>query len=183
MGRQSSIKGLEPPVRAYIERLLREDRLTLDELLAAVREKYPEAETPSRSSLHRYKSGFEELAGRMREIEAASAAMVGELGEGMGDRAGALLAQAVTTLATHAALNAQADENELSIKEVAALARAAKAAMEARTMSVRERQAVEKAAQERLLREQNKKLEQMGKSGSIAPETLKTIRREVYGII
>ena len=100
----------------------------------------------------RDKSGFEELAGRMREIEAASAAMVGELGEGMGDRAGALLAQAVTTLATHAALNAHNDEKDLSIKEVAALARAAKAAMEARTMSVRERQTVEKAAQERLLR-------------------------------
>lgn len=183
MARQSSVKRLQPAARKYLEQLLREDRHTLDELLAALRERFPSEEPPSRSSLHRYKAGFEEMAGRMREIEVAAATMVGELGEGVGDRAGALLAQAVTTLATHAALGAQAGDKELTIKEVSDLSRAAKNAMEARTMSVRERQAVERAAQERLVREQNKRLDALGKSGAVAPETLAIIRRDVYGVV
>lgn len=183
MARKSSIKRLPSEVRQHLERRLREDRLTLDELIDDLRAAFPEAQAPSRSSLHRYKANFDELTGRMREIEAGAAAMIGELGEGVGDRAGALLAQAVTTLATNAALAAHGSDKDLSIKEVASLARAAKAAMEARTLSVRERQAVEKAAQERLLREQNQKLEQMNKSGALTPETLASIRQEIYGIV
>ena len=181
MARKSSIKRLAPEVRKHLERRLREDRLTLDELIEDLREHFPEAEAPSRSALHRYRSGFEEMAGRMREIEAASTALVGELGEDVGERAGQLLAQAVTTLATNAAL--QAHDSEVSITEIAKLARAAKAAMEARTLSRKEREAIEQAARERLLREQDEKLEAMGKAGTLAPETLARIRSEVYGIV
>lgn len=182
MARKSTIKRLPVDVRKHLERRLREDQLTLDELIDDLREHFPGAEPPSRSALHRYRVGFEEMAGRMREIEAASSALVGELGEDVGERAGQLLAQAVTTLATNAALNAHTAD-EVSIKEVASLARAAKAAMEARTLSMKERLAIEKAAEDRLLKEQNKKLDAMGKTGAVAPETLKRIRAEVYGIV
>lgn len=181
MARKSSIKRLPTDVRKHLERRLREDRLTLDELIEDLREHFPGAEPPSRSALHRYRVGFEEMAGRMREIEAASTALVGELGEDVGERAGQLLAQAVTTLATNAALNAHSDD--VSITEIGKLARAAKAAMEARTLSMKERLAIEKAAEERLVKEQSKKLEAMGKAGALAPETLKRIRSEIYGIV
>ena len=182
MARKSTIKRLPAKVREHLERRMREDRLTLDELIDDLREHFPSAEPPSRSALHRYRVGFEEMAARMREIEAASSALVGELGEGVGERAGQLLAQAVTTLATNAALSAH-ESDDVSIKEVASLARAAKAAMEARTLSMKERVAIEKAAEERLLKEQTKKLEAMGKAGALAPETLTRIRAEVYGIV
>lgn len=140
MGRKSSVARLEPAARKYLEKLLREDRHTLDELLAALRAKFPTADV-SRSGLHRYRASLEEMMGRMREIDTAATALVSELGEGVGDKAGALLAQAVTTLATNAALNAHGED--VSIKEVAELARAARAAMQARTMSLKEREAVE----------------------------------------
>lgn len=182
MARKSSVKRLPTEVRRHLERRMREDQLTLDELIEDLREHFPEAETPSRSALHRYRVGFEEMAGRMREIEAASTALVGELGEDVGERAGQLLVQSITTLATNAALNAHAND-DVSIKEIASLARAAKAAMEARTMSMKERQAVAKAAEERLLKEQAKKLDTMGKTGALAPETLARIRSEIYGIV
>jgi len=181
MPRKSTIKRLPADVRAHLELRLREDQLTLDELIEDLREHFPQAEPPSRSALHRYRVGFEEMAGRMREIEVASTALVGELGEDVGERAGALLAQAVTTLATNAALQAHSDD--VSITEIAKLARAAKAAMEARTLSMKERQAIEKAAEERLLKEQSKKLEALGKAGALAPETLARIRSEIYGIV
>lgn len=182
MARKSTIRRLPGDVRKHLERRLREDRLTLDELIDDLREHFPDATPPSRSALHRYRIGFEELAGRMKEIEIASTALVTELGEGSGD-AGALLAQAVTTLAVNAALKAHGDDKDISIEEIGKLARASKAAMEARTMSIKERQSIEKAAEERLLKEQAKKLDTLGKTGALAPETLAKIRSEVYGIV
>lgn len=64
MARKSNIKRLPVPVRQHLERLLREDRLTLDELIADLRAKFPGEEPPSRSSLHRYKTSFDELTGQ-----------------------------------------------------------------------------------------------------------------------
>lgn len=184
MARKSSITRLEPEVKSYIEHLLREDRLTLDELLHAIRDKYPAVEVPSRSSLHRYKLSFEELAGRMREIETAASVLVDELGEGVGDKAGALLAQAVTTLATNAALKLHDREegNEASVKEISELARAARAAMQARTMSLKERQQIEQMARERLLREQREKLDELGRSGEVDADTLNKVIKAAYGL-
>lgn len=181
MGRKSSISRLDPEVKKYLEKLLRADQLTLDELIANLREKFPSAEPPSRSSLGRYRASFEELAGRMREIEAGAAALVGELGEGVGDKAGALLTQAVTTLAANAALRAH-ETDDISIKEVGELARAARAAMQARTMSLKERQEIEEYARKKLLEEQAKKLDSMEKKGGVTDETKAAIR-EALGIV
>lgn len=168
MGRKSSVSRLDPEARKFLEKLIRDDRHTLDELLDAMRAKYPAADI-SRSGIHRYRVGFDEMMGRMREIETASAALVDELGEGVGDKAGALLAQAVTTLATNAALNAHGNE-QVSIKEVSELARAARAAMQARTMSLKEREAIEEHARRRLLEEQQGNLEKIAKTQGMGQE-------------
>lgn len=180
MGRKSSVSRMEPAARKHLEKLLREDRLTLDELLAEMREKFPSADV-SRSGIHRYKASFGELVGRMREIETAAGALVDELGDGVGDKAGSLLAQAVTTLATNAALNAHSAE-KVSIKEVSELARAARAAMQARTMSIKEREAIEAHARRKLLAEQQAKLDAMPNKGGVTAETKAAIR-EALGII
>ena len=179
MGRKSSVARLEPAARKYLEKLLREDRHTLDELLAALRAKFPAADV-SRSGLHRYRASLEEMMGRMREIDTAATALVSELGEGMGDKAGALLAQAVTTLATNAALNAHGED--VSIKEVAELARAARAAMQARTMSLKEREAVEEAARRKLLAEQEANLQEVAKAQGMDEAQVDFWRRKFLGI-
>lgn len=179
MGRKSSVARLEPAARKYLEKLLREDRHTLDELLAALRAKFPTADV-SRSGLHRYRASLEEMMGRMREIDTAATALVSELGEGVGDKAGALLAQAVTTLATNAALNAHGED--VSIKEVAELARAARAAMQARTMSLKEREAVEEAARRKLLAEQEANLQEVAKAQGMDESQVDFWRRKFLGI-
>jgi hypothetical protein len=185
MGRKSTISRLAPGVRKYVEKLLREDRLTLDEMIADLQGKYPELARsgglPSWAGMQRYKAGFAELTGRMREIEIAASAMVSELGEGVGDKAGALLAQAVTTLATNAALQAH-ERDDVSIKEVTDLARAARAAMETRTMSLRERVAVKDAARKELMEEQRAALDAMGAKGGVTEDTKRQIR-EALGIV
>ena len=178
---QSKVHRLPPEVRAFIEGELRADRLTLDELKAALEKRWPAADLPSRSGLHRYQQGFQELVGRMREIEAVSSAVVGELGEGVGEKAGALLAQAITTLATNAALKAQNDD-DLSIEEIRKLARAAKDAIDTRRLSLAERQAIERAAREKLLREQAEKLDKVVKSGGLSEAAAADMRKKILGV-
>ena len=180
MGRKSAITRLEPEARKHLEKLLRADRHTLDELLAEMRQKFPAAEV-SRSGIHRYQQSFDELVGRMREIETAAGALVDELGEGVGDKAGTLLAQAVTTLATNAALNAHSAE-KISIKEVAELARAARAAMQARTMSLKEREAHEEAGRRKLLAEQESNLQEVARAQGMDDAQVDFWRRKFLGI-
>lgn len=182
MPRQSSIKRMPADQRSYLEKLLREDRYTLDEMLAKVAQQFPSAALPSRSALGRYSQNLGELAGRMRDIQAASNALVSELGEDPNDRAGQLLVQAVTTLATHAALKANDAAEELSIKEVAALARGARNVLEARKMSLAERQAIAKEAREALAREQEEKLAATVKAGGLSASAAETIRKQILGI-
>lgn len=180
MGRKSAIRKLPSEVRAHIERRLREDRLTLDELLADIAKNFPST-TPSRSSLHRYQASLAELTGRMRDIDTVARALVGELGENPDDKAGALLCQAVTTMATHAAL-AATERDDVSIDEVRKLARAAKDTISARTLSLKERQAIEKAANERLLREQQERLSTVARRRGMSADVADEIRREILGL-
>lgn len=182
MGRKSSIDKLPADVRSHIEKRLRENRLTLDELFADVREAFPDlSAAPSRSALGRYRMGFEEIMQTQRAMSTAASALVAELGEDFDDKSGALLTQAVTTLATKATFS-QLNQDELDIGDVLDLARAAKAAQESRSLNLRERQAVAKMAREKLLEEQKAKLDAMGSKGGVTEETKRAIR-EALGIV
>lgn len=145
MLKKSSIRKLDVEQRQFIERLMREDNRTLDEMLAEIKKKFPDEKTPSRSSLGRYRQSFDEMAGRMRDIQAASQALVSEFGEDVDDKAGALLSQAVTTLVTAMAMEANSEGAEISIKDAGQLARASKTVMETRTLSIKERKAIRQA--------------------------------------
>lgn len=182
MGRKSTIDKLPDEVRTHIEKRLRENRLTLDELFADVREAFPDlSAAPSRSALGRYRMGFEEVMSSQRAMSTAASALVAELGEDFDDKSGALLAQAVTTLATRAAFDQLGNESA-EIGDVLDLARAAKAAQESRSLNLRERQAVAKMAREKLLEEQKAKLEAMGNRGGVTEDTKRAIR-EALGIV
>ncbi|HJW23795.1 MAG TPA: phage protein Gp27 family protein [Rhodocyclaceae bacterium] len=181
MGRKSTIDKLPPEVRTHIEQRLRENRLTLDELFQDVRESFPElAAAPSRSALGRYRMGFEEVMKTQRAMSSAASALVAELGEDFDDKSGALLSQAVTTLATRAAFG-QLEKEDIEIADVLDLARAAKSAQEARSLNLRERQAVAKMAREKLLEEQQARAAELTKKAGVTEDTMKAIR-EVLGI-
>lgn len=182
MGRKSTIDKLPAEVRSHIEQRLRENRLTLDELFADIREAFPDlSEAPSRSALGRYRGGFEEVMKTQRAMSTAASALVAELGEDFDDKSGALLAQAVTTLATRAAFS-QLDKEDAEIGDVLDLAKAAKAAQESRSLNLRERQTVAKLAREKLLEEQKAKLDAMGNKGGVTEDTKRAIR-EALGIV
>lgn len=181
MAGKSSINRLPPMVKAYIQKLLRKDCMTLDEMLADIQSRFPNEKAPSRSALGRFKQGFDLLTEKARQHREQAEAFVGAFGEDASDKTGALLVEAISTLAYQAAMGAH-EKDDVTTKEVAELARAAKNTMQARTLSIKERQAIEKAAQERLVREQQGKLDELGKSGALSVETLQRIRQEVYGL-
>lgn len=178
--RRSKISRLPEEQRSFIQKMLREDRLTLAEMLAAIHARYPDAQV-SQSGLHRYQAGFAELTARMREIDRAAQALVGELGEAAGEKSGALLAHAVTTLATNAAMRAQ-EADAIDIDEVRKLARAAKDALDTRRLSLAERRAVAAEARDAALREQRAKLEALGASGALDPATVAAVIRAAYDL-
>lgn len=177
MGRKSSLDLVSKEAQDLVMRHFRENRLTIDEIRDDVRLKFPDEKTPSRSSIGRKRQGFDEMTKSMREIDSASRALVAELGEDFDDRGGALLAQAVTTLATNVAFQRLQDEpQELDIGDVLKLARTARAAQEARVLSLKERVQIEKIAKDKLLAEQKEKLAAMPNKGGVTEETKQAIR-------
>jgi hypothetical protein len=180
MPRKPVISRLPAEQRSYVEKLLREDRLTLDEMIAAIAAQFP-SDVPSRSSLHRYQLSQRQVTDRMKAQDLAARAIVAELGENPDERAGALLVQAVTTAATDVALRMN-EADDTTIEDVRKLARAAKDTIQARQSSLKERQTIEAAARERLVREQNEKLASIEKKKGMSPEVANQIRREILGI-
>lgn len=180
MGRTSSVKRLDPQARKFLEKLMREDRHTLDELLTAVRTKFPDAQV-SRSSIHRHRAGYEELVKGMREQQAIAGLVVSELGENPDDKAGALLVQTITTLTNQVALTA-AGEGEVDVETVRKLARATKDVLAARRVDRQERLAIRQEARDELLAEQRAKLEAMPNKGGVTADTKAAIR-EALGIV
>lgn len=182
MGRKSGIDKLSAGVRSHIEKRLRENEFTLDELIHDLRLAFPDESLPSRSALGRKRMAFDEMAKSMREIEGASRALVAELGEGFDDRGGALLAQAVTTLATNVAFQRLQDApEELDIGDVLKLARTARAAQEARNLSLKERMQIEKNAREKLLTEQEQRLEEVRGTDGMSEQLEARIRGILLG--
>lgn len=186
MSRKSSIDRLPLAVREHIARRLRENQFTLDELIADLVETFPDearaGELPSRSAVHRYSQGVEEIVAHEREMAAAANALVAELGDEFDTKSGALLAQAVTTLASRTALGKIRAGEPMEISDILDLARTAKATQEARSLALRERQAVAKAAREKLLEEQRAKLDRLGASGAISQEALAAVIKAAYDL-
>lgn len=184
MGRKSSASRMSPEAKKYLERLLREDRHTLAEMVELVRAKYPD-EALSQSSLYRHKVKFDEIVARAREQQALAGILVEELGENPDDKVGAFLVQSITTITTHAAL-AAAGKEDVDIDTVRKLARAAKDVIQARSLDFKGRQAIEQAAEERgrknLLAEQREKLDALGRNSDIDQATLKKVIQAAYGM-
>ncbi|PYA13910.1 small terminase subunit, partial [Pseudomonas aeruginosa] len=49
MAGKSSVNRLPPVVKAYLQKLLREDRMTLDQMIEDLRSRFPNEKVPSRS--------------------------------------------------------------------------------------------------------------------------------------
>ncbi len=185
----SFMRKLTDDQRKFIEKLLRDDRHTLNEMLDEIRAEFPVDAIPSRSALGRAKKNFSEHARKMREIQAAAEVLVSELGEDKDDKAGAFMVQGITTLINNLVLDRLSgdEENpdasiELSIKDALSLAKASKELTAARGMSIDQRQKIERIAREKLLEEQAQNLDEAVSAKGMTEEQAMFWREKILGI-
>ena len=184
----SSIKKLPLEQRQFIEKLSREDRLTLNEMLDEIRAEFPTATIPSRSALGRYHKNFENEAKEFRKIAAASEILVKEFGEDPDDKGGMLLAQAVQAVVTQRALDELTNSGDdpenpqMDIGAVGALARAARAAIMTKEKAMHNREEVRRQAREEMLKEQTENLEKVAASQGMSEDQIQFWRDKVLGI-
>lgn len=180
---KSSITRLPKEQREYVELLLRRGEMTLDEMIDHLRDKYAgePAGDVSRSALHRFDLQIEAAGKEIRDIEAAASALVGELGEGFGEKSADFLTQAITVVAVKAAMRAK-DDPDLGTKEAKDLALMAKNALDAKRMNAAQRQLIQEEARQKLLREQSERLEKVVKSGGLSDAAAADLRKKILGI-
>lgn len=184
----SSIKKLPLEQRQFIEKLLREDALTLNEMLDEIRAEFPTATIPSRSALGRYHKNFENEAKEFRKIAAASEILVKEFGEDPDDKGGMLLAQAVQAVVTQRALDELTNSGDdpenpqMDIGAVGALARAARAAIMTKEKAMHNREEVRRQAREEMLQEQTENLEKIAVSQGMGKDQIQFWKEKVLGI-
>ncbi len=185
MARKSSIIRLSPEVKAHIEALLAEGRLTLDELIDDLRARFPQAgaagELPSRSAVHRYGQKLERRLAAIRASTEAAKLIQASAGDDRDARSEALTALVQTELFEAILALQEADDPDLDAGErVGMLSAAAKniATLSRSSVNLKKFQAeVEDRARRQLLTEQEAKLAAMPNRGGVTDETKAAIRQ------
>jgi len=187
MGRKSSIDRLPPEVKRHIEGRLADGRMTLDELIADLRERFPsaaaEGELPSRTAVHRYGQKLERRLAAIRASTEAAKIIQAQAGDDKDARSEALTALIQTEL-FEAILDMQesAGEEVDSAERVGVLSTAAKniATLTRSSVNLKKFQSeIEEAARKKLLAEQKAKLDAMGSKGGVTEETKRAIRESL----
>lgn len=195
MGRKSSIDRLEPEIKAYIQAMLASGSMTLDELIADLRERWPaqsgSGELPSRSALHRYGSKLDRRLTAIRASTEAAKLIQAHAGDDRDARSEALTAMVQTELFEAILALQEADEvGEDGEKadpgeRVALLSKAAKniATLTRSSINLKEFQAkVEEATRKKLLAEQEANLQEVAKAQGMDESQVDFWRRKFLGI-
>jgi hypothetical protein len=122
MGRKSRISQLPPEVRAGIDGLIGEDRLTLDELVDMIRREF-QTEIP-RATLGDYRKKMNERLSRMREAREVAGSWVEDLGGKADSKTGALLAELLQVLAFRTLAEMHGKQEEAAPGDLMVLAKA-----------------------------------------------------------
>lgn len=189
MGRKSTISRLEPEVKAYIEGKMAEGRLTLDELIADLREHFPaeakEGVLPSRSALHRYGPKLERRLIAVKAFTQAMASVDANAGDRADSRSSGLTAIMQQELFDSIMMLQDASDPEVDQAErVKLLADATRslASLTRSSVQLKQYQAkVEAEVRAQVLAEQRAKIDAMGSKGGVTEDTKKAIR-EALGI-
>lgn len=190
MGRKSTISRLAPEVKTYVEGLMAQGRLTLDEMIADLQQRFPgEAKNgvlPSRSALQRYGPKLERRLIAVKAFTEAAEAIDAHAKD-LGDSRSAALT-AIVQQELFDAMISLGDATDPDIdpaERISMLADAAKniatlARSSVNTTQFQARIAAETRAQ--VLAEQRAKLDAMGNKGGVTEDTKKAIR-EALGIV
>ena len=190
MGRKSSIARLPEEVKSYITAMLATGAQTLDELIADLQTRFPAAAAantlPSRSAVGRYGQNLDRRLSAIRASTEAAKLISAQAGDDKDARSEALTALVQTEL-FEAILNLQeADDEDVDAGDrIGMLSNAAKniATLTRSSVNLKKFQAeVEETTRKKVLAEQREKLEDLGKTGAIAPDVLARVIKAAYDL-
>ena len=184
--KRSKALRLPRDLREEIERMWREGRFTLDDLMEFVRSKGADAgSTPegiSRSGLHRYLRNFEQTAKRLREAQEVAGAVVGKLiDEPRGD-VGRLLQELLKTIAFQQLSGIEEAGAEVKPADLMFLAKALQSVESAGKVSAEREQKIRAMVREQLER----KVDEMKAAAAGKPDaaaTLEKVKEMVRGLL
>lgn len=171
MARKSTVKQLDPRIKAAVDEAIRDDRATINEIVAIIRGMGGDA---SRSAVGRYKAKAEEQFKRYRDAQEVAKVWIGKLQTDPEGDVGRLLAEMLRTTA----FQTLGDIDEASPQDIMFLGKALKDLASAdkltaeRILVVRREAAKEAAAV----------MEKSAKANGVSPETIKVIRRDLLGM-
>ncbi|WKE65062.1 DUF3486 family protein [Gallaecimonas kandeliae] len=178
---RSSIARQPAEIRDYIEALLMNTALTLDEKVADLRAQFPdEDDLPSRSALGRYGQKLEQRLSAIRASTEAAKIIRAHAGDREDARSEALTAMIQSELfESIMALQEASDEDVNPAERIGLLSKAAKniATLTRSSVALKKYQEdIAEAARQELLREQTAALEAMPNKGGVTEETKQAIR-------
>ena len=189
MGRKSKISRLPPDVKAYVEGLIREGRLTLDELIANLRERFPvqeqAGELPSRAAMHRYSQAVEEQLANVRDSTQAATMFYDAFPDREDKRSAAVISMIQTqffdAMVSLKKATAEGVDTAERLKLLGVVAKNMASLTNSSVNLKQHQSAVEADIRKQLLAEQSAKLDAMGSKGGVTEDTKKAIR-EALGI-
>lgn len=180
MARKSSIAQLEPAIRIELDRLLKDDRFTIEQVVTHLKSLGAQV---SRSAVGRYHKRFEESGKKIREAREVAAVWAERLGsEPQGD-IGKVVMEMLRTLAFDATMQLGEDgdgEVQLSGKEIGALALAMQRLEAAGALSLKREKALRQAAAEEAASQVDAVAAE--KPTGLTPEAAEEIKRRILGI-
>lgn len=190
MARKSTISQLPADVRAHIEQMLAEDRLTLDGIIAELQQRWPDlahtGDLPSRSAIHRYGTQLERRLAAIRASTEAARLIQQHAGDSKDARSEALTAMVQTELFEAILMLQEADDPDADPGErVRMLSAAAKniATLTRSSINLKEFQArIEADARKQLLEEQESKLQDVARAQGMDADQVDFWRRKFLGV-
>lgn len=175
MVKRSSITTLDAAIREECDRLIREGRASIDEIVAHLRQLGADV---SRSAVGRYRQRAEVQMQRFREAQEISKVWIGKLQEDPQGDVGRLLSEMLKTVAFEVAGDLGDATQQATPKHVAQLAIALK------NIGQYEKQNLERELRVRkeVATQAADKVSATGKRHNVSPEALAAIRRDIYGL-
>lgn len=172
MSNKSSITKLPKEVRESVDRAIREDRATIDEIVGLINELGADV---SRSAVGRYVKNANDKMEQFREAQAIAKTWIGKFDEERDGDVGKLLIEMLRTVAFQSLTSmdegAKPSEIQALAKAIQSMASADKTILE-RELRIRQ-EVASKAAD---------KAEKIARKGGMTSETVDEIRREILGI-
>ncbi|WP_321392803.1 DUF3486 family protein [Emcibacter sp.] len=173
---KSSIKSLDPKIKAELDRLLSQDNMTIDELVGFLQSLGAEV---SRSAVGRYSQNYKTVASKMKEYKEMATAFANELGTEVESDAHQVIVQMLHTMLMRVGMQElDRDEPLYDPKDLMFLGSTIKNLMG----SIKDRQAMEEKALQKARQQVADEASVTMKQAGLSPDQVKFWREDFLGV-